>query len=70
MIYQFQPWKAVTEIIKGGRLYQRSGAWREGGKFGYHVSELYKPLYEQQFFIFFKGLFHSLYSLKSPAENR
>ena len=45
----------MTEICKDGRLYQRAGAWRERGRQGYHVSELYKPVYEQQFFLFFKG---------------
>ena len=51
----FQPWTAVTEICKDGRLYQKAGAWRERGRLGYHVSDLYKSVYEQQFFLFFKG---------------
>ena len=46
---------AMTEICKDGRLYQRAGAWREKGRLGYHVSDLYKSVYEQQFFLFFKG---------------
>ena len=47
---------ALTEITKDqGRLYQKAGAWRERGRLGYHVSDLYKPVYEQQFFLFFKG---------------
>ena len=54
-IILFQPWKALTEITTDGKLYQRIGAWRERGRNGYHVSEEYSPLYEQEFFIFFKG---------------
>ena len=50
---------AVTEICKDGRLYQKAGAWRERGRLGFHVSDLYKPVYEQQFFLFFKGKFNS-----------
>ena len=50
---------AVTEMCKDGRLYQRAGAWRERGRLGYHVSDLYKSVYEQQFFLFFKGYFTS-----------
>ena len=47
---------ALTEITKDqGRLYQKAGAWRERGRLGYHVSDLYKPVYEQQFFLFFRG---------------
>ena len=49
---------ALTEIHKG-KIYQRTGAWREGKNVGYHVSDLYLPLYEKEFFLFFKGfIFH------------
>ena len=50
---------AVTEICKDGRLYQKAGAWRERGRLGYYVSDLYKSVYEQQIFLFFKGWFNS-----------
>jgi len=46
---------ALTEITKEGKIYQRIGAWREKGRHGYHVSYEYRHLYEQQFFLFFKG---------------
>ena len=50
---------AVTEFYKGGKIYQRTGAWREGKNMGYHVSDMYLPLYEKEFFLFFKGfIFH------------
>ena len=49
---------ALTEMHKG-KIYQRTGAWREGKNVGYHVSDLYLPLYEKEFFLFFKGfIFH------------
>ena len=51
-----KPWMALTEITTDGKLYQRIGAWREKGKNGYHVSDQYRPLYEQQFFLYFKDL--------------
>ena len=51
-----KPWMALTEMYKGGRLYQRTGAWREGKKMGYHVSDTFRPLYEKEFFLFFKGI--------------
>ena len=51
-----KPWMALTEITTNGKLYQRIGAWREKGKNGYHVSDQYRPLYEQQFFLYFKDL--------------
>ena len=57
-----KPWMALTEMYKGGRLYQRTGAWREGKKMGYHVSDTFRPLYEKEFFLFFKGI-DVLYSL-------
>ena len=50
---------ALTEITNEGNLYQKTGAWRERGKLGYHVSDDYRPLYEKQFFLFFKGLYCS-----------
>ena len=46
---------ALSEINKEGRLYQKVGAWREKGDHGYHVSDMYRPLYEKQLFLFFKG---------------
>jgi len=46
---------ALSEITEKGRLYQKVGAWRERGEKGYHVSDMYRPLYENQFFLFFKG---------------
>jgi len=46
---------ALSEITTKGRLYQKVGAWRERGENGYHVSDMYRPLYEKQFFLFFKG---------------
>ena len=51
-----KPWMALTEITTDGKLYQRIGAWKEKGNNGYHVSDQYRPLYEQQFFLYFKDL--------------
>ena len=50
-----QPWKALTEIRRCGDIVQKQGAWREQGRNAYHVSDLFRDKYEQQFFHYIKG---------------
>ena len=47
---------ALTEI-RGKHVIQKRGAWRERGENGYHVSDDFRPNYEQMFFRYLKGLF-------------
>ena len=61
-----KPWMALTEMYKGGRLYQRTGAWREGKKMGYHVSDTFRPLYEKEFFLFIQRMEREVWKNNFP----